>query len=449
MTLANSRRSASVVGVGRRRAGGVLAVVLGLGGGAQPRSVSASSACAGELGGRLADLGRRARSGRRGGSAPPRSRAGGHAGVGGGAEVRVGADLARARSAPASGRGRGGRATRGQRRPARLSRGSASADKRASRISARSRQRKREALEPVLEARRDRRVVEAAGEDRALADAGLGRGAVGLAGEERGRGRRRRRRAACGARARRGRGAASRRARRPRRRREERGAAGADLALPVGAERGVGDAGEMGAQPGVERGAALGAVEDLALGLAGPDAGRRSAARRRGAPRIAAAPPARTTSSGSWPGGISAKRSERPGPSSGSARSISRWAAARPAASPSSATTGSGASFQSAASWCLGDRGAERRPRRGRGRPGRARSRPCSPRRRSTVPALRGGGAGGADVVERAALVEERRVGRVQVLRLLARRRCARAPKAMARPRASRIGKMIRPRKRS
>ena len=66
--------------------------------------------------------------------------------------------------------------------------------------------------------------------------------------------------------------------------------------------------------------------------------------------RIAAWPPARTTSSGSWPAGSSAKRSARSGPSSGSARSISRCAAASPAASPSSATTGSGASFQSAAS---------------------------------------------------------------------------------------------------
>ena len=106
------------------------------------------------------------------------------------------------------------------------------------------------------------------------------------------------------------------RARGARRRREERGAAGADLAPPSGRGARVGDAGEMRAQPGVERGAALGAVEDLALGLAAPE---QVDDRARGGEerRIAAAPPARTTSSGSWPGGISAKRSERPAPRSG------------------------------------------------------------------------------------------------------------------------------------
>ena len=55
------------------------------------------------------------------------------------------------------------------------------------------------------------------------------------------------------------------------RRGEERSATAADLALPVTAQAGVGDAGEVGAQTGVEGGATFGAVEDGALRLAGPE----------------------------------------------------------------------------------------------------------------------------------------------------------------------------------
>ena len=56
-----------------------------------------------------------------------------------------------------------------------------------------------------------------------------------------------------------------------RRRREQRRTAGADFGLPVGAEGGVADPGDMRPKPDVEGGAALGAVEDSPLGLARPE----------------------------------------------------------------------------------------------------------------------------------------------------------------------------------
>ena len=105
---------------------------------------------------------------------------------------------------------------------------------------------------------------------RMRASSGGRRGAGELRGVRRraAGGRRRLRGPAAGGR---GRGARPGRSARARRRREERGAAGCGFRPPVGAERGVGDAGEMRAQPGVEGGAALGAVEDSALGLARPE----------------------------------------------------------------------------------------------------------------------------------------------------------------------------------
>ena len=106
--------------------------------------------------------------------------------IGAGAEVAVGAhDLGqRARAAD--------RAREARRDPApRPTGGSsgepASADKRASRISPWRGAGKRERLQPVLEGQRHRGVVEAAGEDRALADAGLDARVVRAAGEQRGR----------------------------------------------------------------------------------------------------------------------------------------------------------------------------------------------------------------------------------------------------------------------
>ena len=59
---------------------------------------------------------------------------------------------------------------------------------------------------------------------------------------------------------------------------------------------------------------------------------------------------ARSTESGSRPGGSSAKRSDLSGLSRGNARSISLWPARRPASSPSRQISGSSASCHSRAS---------------------------------------------------------------------------------------------------
>ena len=77
-------------------------------------------------------------------------------------------------------------------------------------------------------------------------------------------------------------------------------------------------------QPRLERGAALGRVEDAGLGLPRPQHLRPAAGRRRAPPPSPAAPPERIRSSGSWPSGRSAKRRLLPGLSSGSARSTAR-----------------------------------------------------------------------------------------------------------------------------
>ena len=66
---------------------------------------------------------------------------------------------------------------------------------------------------------------------------------------------------------------------------------------------------------------------------------------------IAARPPERARSSGSWPSGSSAKRRLFPGSRCGSARSAARHAAFCPALSPSKQRIGSSAIFHSSASW--------------------------------------------------------------------------------------------------
>ena len=120
-------------------------------------------------------------------------------------------------------------------------------------------------------------MVDAAREDRAFADAAFGKKA-GLAAPEQGgerlgaggRGDGPGQAASSLAAGVWGAGAAGR-ALLPLRRGEELGAAGADLALVMGAEVLVADACELGPQPRVEGRPALGAVEHLAFGLAAPD----------------------------------------------------------------------------------------------------------------------------------------------------------------------------------
>ena len=299
---------------GRPRSGPVLAA-CSASAAARTRTVSASSGCVGRSRPRPRGSRRRGRSARRGGSAPPRWRG---AAISGAAPGRGGGWRARD-----SGRELGQRVARrggphpAPRPPAAHLGMRASADKRASRISAVARRRgRRGASSRSSRASGDVGVVQAAGEDRALADARLDARVVGGAGEQRGRGRRRRRgcrRAGRGRRPGAARGSGAGRAR-ARRRREERGAAGADLGLPVGAERRRrrcgrgGRAGGRRARRGARgcRGPAPSVSRVQSRSTIGREASRSGC--------IAAAPPARTTSSGSWPGGISAKRSERPGP---------------------------------------------------------------------------------------------------------------------------------------
>ena len=213
------------------------------------------------------------------------------------------------------------------------------------------RQRNVEALEAVLEG-----VRRPAGWLRQPARIALSRmrasagGAVGLAGEERARGRaptgrrpaRRRRGAAAGRRA----GAAARR------RREEGGAAGADLALPVGAERRGRRCGRGGRAAGRRAPARRSGLSSTWPSVSrvqirstiGREASRsalhRRARRRRGRRRRGPGRPASARSAARGRGRAAAGR----GRSAGGRRRGRR-------ASPSSATTGSGASFQSAASW--------------------------------------------------------------------------------------------------
>ena len=278
-------------------------------------------------------------------------------------------------------------------------------------------------------------MVEAAGEDRALADAGLGRRpprrrrraarrAVG------GRGGGRRGRAAP--RASRGARGCARRARPAPGRTARRCACGSRSGNARGSRgRRCGrDAPRSRASSAARR---SGLSNDLALGLALPE--QVDHRPRPGDQRLEwrAAPPARITSSGSCPRRHQ-REAQRPcrRSSSGSARSISRCAAREPgrvAVERDHRLVGDAPQQLRAASG--GDRGAERRDGVRRARPAPARSRPCSPRRRSALPALPAAVARRADVEERAALVEERRLGRVQVLRPARPAAIARPPKAM------------------
>ena len=180
-----------------------------------------------------------------------------------------------------------------------------------------------------------------------------------------------------------------------------------------------------------------------------PRACRRGAAPRRAPARRPPLPPARARSSGSCPSGSSAKRRDLPGIE---VRAGPRRAPDRPpggpALSPSKHRIGSSARRQSSASWSSVS--AVPSGATAWGKPGDA--------QRDHVDialdgdhraAVMGGLAGEVVIVEEPALVEERRVGRVQVFRRRRRRSCARPPKATTRPRRSQIGNMTRSRKRS
>ena len=310
------------------------------------------------------------------------------AGVGGSAEMRVGAHLAergqlRHRVAAEAGRRLG--ASDGRRG----SRGPSSADKRASRIvgevggsgtRARSSRSSKACARPGW-LRQPARM--ALSRMRASAEAPSGWRASGDARWPRPAGRRAAAREARGA-------AAGRRAAQPAGPGAKRAARRSRISRSQWARiDGIGDAGEVGAQPGVERRRGARGCRAPGPRSRGSRSGRPSAATRRGAPASRPAPPARTTSSGSWPGGHQREAQRAAGPSSGRARSISRWAAARPARVAVERHHRLGGELPERRELVLGDRGAERGHGVRRCRPGPARSRPCSPRPRPPSPALR------------------------------------------------------------
>jgi hypothetical protein len=98
---------------------------------------------------------------------------------------------------------------------------------------------------------------------------------------------------------------------------------GADRLAPVAAQIGIGDPAQNRPQPGVECGAPFGRIEPCALGLARQTSSTGGTASSMAAD-MAAAPPVRIRSSGSWPEGSKANRRLLPASSIGSARSITR-----------------------------------------------------------------------------------------------------------------------------
>ena len=123
------------------------------------------------------------------------------------------------------------------------------------------------------------------------------------------------------------------------------------------------------------------------------------------------------TSSGSWPAGSSTKRRVRSGVMWGRARRAARIAAFWPALSPSKQRIGEGSRRHMPLELGLGDRGAV-----GRDDLGDAGAVEGDHVHIAfdddQAPGGAAGGAGAVDVVERAALVEERRVGGIEIFGL-------------------------------
>ena len=283
-------------------------------------------------------------------------------------------------------------------------------------------------LEPLLGAVGDLGMVEAAGEDRALADARLGLGRVGERREER----------AARRRGRRGRQAARRGAAAPPPRP---GARAPAPASPARSGRGGGaksaarrarisrsqwprsEASAMRAR--CARSRASRAARRSGLSSTCPSVSRAHSRSTTGfeaasTAAIAASPPLFTTSSGSCPAGMTAKRSERVRPEVRQREVDQPLGGGEAGAVAVEGDDGLGRELPQRLELGLGDRGAERRDgvvdaglgerdhvHVALGDDDRAALARRGPRR--------------PDVVERAALVEERRVGRVQVLRLLPR----------------------------
>ena len=135
---------------------------------------------------------------------------------------------------------------------------------------------------------------------------------------------------------------------------------------------------------------------------------------------IAAAPPARTTSSGSWPGGMQREAQRAAGAEEGQREVDQPLGGGEAGGVAVEGDDGLGRELPEHLELGLGDGGAERRDRvvdAGLGEGDHVHVALGD----DDGAGLGGGGAGRADVVEGAALVEERRVGRVQVLRLLPR----------------------------